>query len=58
MWNQHEHITTTTGLNYTTLVSTQIWVKYGQTQMLGWKCNLKIVKKLQLKLKVEVGLKF
>jgi len=37
------------------VVSTQFWVKYGQTQVLGKKCNYK---NFQLKVKVEVGLKF
>jgi len=31
------------------VVSTQIWVRYGQTQMLGWKMQLK-----HLQLKVTV----
>jgi len=37
------------------VVTTQIWVKYGQTQMLRLKMQLKNV---QLKVKVEFGLKF
>jgi len=36
------------------VVSTQIWVKYGQTINVGLKTQLKNV---QLKVKVEVGLK-